>query len=216
MKRLFLTLLAAASCAWLAGCATSPVHSSSSYHITAYKPHDPNAVKVKVSTGTETVYVMEGDRCLMAAQCCVGKPGTASPPGNHTIIAKIKNKRSGSFGFTASGAPADIHRGDNVAVGYPMQYWCEFSPSYGFHAGYLWTEPHTHGCIRLHKEAAARLFALVRIGTPVSIADSQPEDASFGKSIHRIDQRSDPDPKTELLMSDRAFSDPAGPLLLEQ
>ncbi|HYR57835.1 MAG TPA: L,D-transpeptidase [Chthoniobacteraceae bacterium] len=212
---LFLAL--AASAVWLSGCATTKRTAGhvTPYHITAYKAHNPNAVRVKVSTSTETLYVMEGDRCLMAAQCCVGKPGAASPSGEHSIGAKIKDKRSGAFGFTSSGAPADIHRGDHVAVGYPMQYWCEFAPSYGFHAGYLWTEPHTHGCIRLHKEAAARLFALVHTGTPVSIAGSQPEDATAGKSVLRIDQRRDPDPPTSLLMSESFFTDPAGPLFVE-
>lgn len=199
------------------GCVNGPGlrGSSSSYHIVAYKPNNPNAVSVKVSTGTQTVYVMEGNRCLMAAQCCVGKPGTESPAGNHTIGNKIRNKRSGSFGFTSSSGPADIHRGQSVAVGYPMQYWCEFSPSYGFHAGYLWTEPHTHGCIRLHKEAAARFFALVKPGTPVNVSRSQPEDATLGKKVLRIDQRHDPDPPVSLLMSDRIFTDPAGPLLVD-
>ncbi len=216
MKRFF-SLAFVASVVWLSGCATSTRTAGhvTPYHITASKPHNPDAVRVKVSTSTGTLYAMEGDRCLMAAQCCVGKAGAASPMGNHTIGEKIRNKRSGAFGFTSSGAPADIHRGDHVAVGYPMQYWCEFAPSYGFHAGYLWTEPHTHGCIRLHKEAAARLFAMVHTGTPVSIADAQPEDATFGKKVLRIDQRHDPDPPTSLLMSDSFFTDPAGPLLVE-
>ena len=41
-----------------------------------------------------------------------------------------------------------------------MAYWCEFKPAYGFHEGFVHPYPHTHGCVRLHKEAAARLFAL--------------------------------------------------------
>src|SRR2546423_1198809 len=93
MKRLLL-LAVAASALWLNGCATSTRTAAhvTPYHIVAYKPHNPDAVRVKVSTSTETLYVMEGDRCLMAAQCCVGKPGAESPGGNHTIGPKIKNK----------------------------------------------------------------------------------------------------------------------------
>lgn len=213
----FIFLALAVSAAWFSGCATQRTagRGVTPYHITAYKPHNPGAVRVKVSTSTQTLYAMEGDRCLMAAQCCVGKAGAVSPPGNHTIYAKIRNKRSGTFGFTSGGAPADAHRGDRVAVGYPMQYWCEFAPGYGIHSGYLWSEPHTHGCIRLHKEAAARLFALVKTGTPVSIAASQPEDATHGRKVLRIDQRHDPDPPTSLLMSEAFFTDPAGPLLVD-
>ena len=40
-------------------------------------------------------------------------------------------------------------------AGYPMAYWCEFKPAYGFHEGFVHPYPHTHGCVRLHGEAAA-------------------------------------------------------------
>lgn len=213
ISRLFSILTLALGAAFITGCATGPA--AGPYHVTAYKPHNPNAVKVKISTSTGTLYVMEGSRCLMAAQCCVGVNGETRP-GNYSIEKKIRNKRSGSYGFTRSGAPADIHRGESVEVGYPMAFWCEFAPSYGIHQGFMWSVPHTHGCVRLHKEAAARLFALVKIGTPVSIARTQPEDAAIGKTVQRIDQRNDPDPPTALLMSKAWFTDPTGPLLIDQ
>jgi hypothetical protein len=135
--------------------------------------------------------------------------------GNHRITNKIRNKRSGSFGFTASGQGADIHKGQHVAVGYPMGFWCEFKPGYGFHEGFVHPVPKTHGCIRLHKEAAARLYALVRIGTPLNISTSQPEDSTIGRTVRRLDQSGDPDPSPATLMSNSYFTDPAGPLLTE-
>ena len=213
MKKLLTLLALSAGFALLGGCVNGP--SLGSYKVTAYKPHNPGAVRVKVSTSTQHIYVMEGDRCLMAVQGCVGEHGS-TPMGNHTVEAKIKNKRSGSFGFSSDGRGADIHKGQNVAVGYPMAYWVEFAPAYGFHQGFVWSIPRTHGCIRLHKEAAARLFQLVRIGTPVNISTTQPEDATIGKTVRRLDQRNDPDPPASLLMSDRSFVDPPGPLLIEQ
>ena len=96
-----------------------------------------------------------------------------------------------------------------------MAYWCEFAPAYGFHEGFVWSEPHTHGCVRMHKEAAARFFALVRIGTPVSIASTQPEDQKYGHLVRKIDQRNDPDPPRSFMLSSAWFKDPAGPLLLQ-
>jgi hypothetical protein len=204
-------LLAVAGLAFLSGCASTGSFGRP-YHVTAYKPHNPAAVRVKVSTSTQHIYVMEGDRCLMAVQGCVGDHGS-TPMGHHTVIAKIRSKRSGSFGFTSSGGPADIHLGQSVAVGYPMAFWVEFAPAYGFHEGFVWSIPRTHGCIRTHKEAAARLFALTRIGTPVDIEHTQPEDATVGKSVQRLDQRNDPNPPASLLMSSRWFQDPPGPLL---
>jgi hypothetical protein len=215
MKHLFPALAALAGLVLFSSCATAPKGGggSSSYHVTALKPHNPNAVKVKVSTSTQNIYVMEGDRVLMAVQGCVGENGK-TPKGNFTINAKIRNKRSGSYGFTSDGRGVDREHG-SVAVGYPMGFWCEFSPGYGFHEGFVHPVPRTHGCIRLHKEAAARLFALVHVGTPVNIANTQPEDATVGKTVRRLDQSRDPDPSPATMMSNSYFSDPAGPLLTD-
>ncbi|PYL04086.1 MAG: L,D-transpeptidase, partial [Verrucomicrobia bacterium] len=155
------------------GCQTSPVAGGGAYHVTAYKPHDPSKVVVKVSLSKENIYVMEGDRCLMAVACSVGIPAKPTPRGHFTIYRKEEDKRSGSYGFRVQGdrvVPAEA--GSNVAgryVGYPMGFWCEFAPAYGFHQGFVHPTPRTHGCIRLHGEAAPKFYALVRVGTPVSI-----------------------------------------------
>jgi hypothetical protein len=193
-------LAAGGSVLLLTGCATGRVASASSYHVTAYKPHDPSNVRVKLSTSTQNLFVMEGDRLLMAVQANVGKPGALTPHGHFTIFSKQKERR----------------RASEPDRGYPMAYWCEFAPAYGFHEGFVWPVPHTHGCVRLHREAAARLFALVRIGTPVEIESSLPEDATYGRMVQRLDQSRDPDPPRSLLLSPSWFKDPPGPLLVEQ
>jgi L,D-transpeptidase catalytic domain len=187
----------------LTGCETGGLGTSTnsrSYHVVAYRPHDESKVRVKLSTGTQTVYVMEGDRLLMAAQANVGRGGASTPTGHFTIIEKNKTKR----------------RVSEPDAGYPMAYWCEFAPAYGFHEGFVWSSPRTHGCVRLHREAAARLFALVRIGTPVDIASSVPEDEKYAKQVTRIDQSKDPNPPRAELMSSSWFKDPPGPLLIDQ
>jgi hypothetical protein len=176
------------------------VTGGSNYHVTAYKPHDPSKVEVKLSTSTQNLFVMEGDRLLMAVQANVGRPGATTPHGHFTIYSKQKERR----------------RASEPDAGYPMAYWCEFAPAYGFHEGFVWPVPHTHGCVRLHKEAAARLFALVRIGTPVVIESSLPEDAKYGHLVLRLDQSRDPDPPRSVLLSPSWFQDPPGPLLVEQ
>lgn len=172
---------------------------SGSYRVTAKRPHDPSKVSVKLSLATQNVYVMEGDRLLMAVQGNVGTPSAPTPAGNFTIYNKIKNKR----------------RVSQPDAGYPMAYWCEFKPAYGFHEGFVHARPRTHGCIRLHREAAARLFALVRIGTPVHIAKDLPEDAKFASQVRRLDQSRDPDPPRSQMMSASWFKDPPGPLLVD-
>ena len=196
MKNLVSTLLAAAGLAILSGCAAP--HSGGSYHVTAYKPNNPGNVKVKLSLATQNVYVMEGDRLLMAAKTNVGKSDSPTPTGSFHVINKDKNRR----------------RQSEPDAGYPMAYWCEFLPAYGFHEGFVHPYPHTHGCVRMHREAAARLFALVHAGTPVEIGRSFPEDAKYGSGVRKLDQSRDPDPPRSYMMSPAWFKDPAGPLLL--
>jgi hypothetical protein len=168
--------------------------------VTAYRPHDPSKVTVKLSTSTQNLFVMEGDRLLMAVQANVGKPSAPTPHGHFTIYSKQKERR----------------RQSEPDRGYPMAYWCEFKSAYGFHEGFVWPVPHTHGCVRLHREAAARLFALTQIGTPVEIASSFPEDKKYGHLVRRLDQSRDPDPPRSQLMSASWFKDPPGPLLVDQ
>jgi hypothetical protein len=198
LSRLFFCLCALAAL-FLTSCGTMSTVSSGSYRVIAHKPHDPSNVVVKLSLSTQNLYVMEGDRLLMAVQGNVGKPGAATPTGDYTIYNKEKKRR----------------RASEPDRGYPMAYWCEFKPAYGFHEGFVHPYPHTHGCVRLHREAAARLFALTRIGTKVHIANSLPEDKVYGSQVRRLDQSKDPDPPKSFMLSDAWFKDPPGPLLVD-
>lgn len=213
----FLALVAMSFAAFLTSCETARLSGGGPYHVAAYKPNDPSKVRVKVSLAKENVYVMEGDRCLMAVACSVGVPSKPTPRGNFTIYRKEEDKRSGSYGFRVQGnrvVPAEA--GANIPgryVGYPMGFWCEFAPAYGFHQGFVHPTPRTHGCIRLKGEAAAKFFALVHTGTPVNIATTQPEDATLGAKVQRIDDSRTPDPDPRLMVTSAAFEKPSGPLL---
>jgi len=217
ISRFILIVAGAGVVSLLAGCGTTArVAPSGPYHVTAYRPHDPSAVKVKVSLSKQNIYVMEGDRCLMAVACSVGTREKGTPRGHFTIYSKQEHKRSGSYGFSVQGntvvATEAGHAGGHY-VGYPMGYWCEFAPGYGFHQGFVHPTPRTHGCIRLKGEAAPKFFALVRIGTPVDIATEQPEDTTLGRTVQRVDDSRLPDPDPHIMISDAAFQEPSGPLL---
>jgi len=216
ISRLILVVAGAGLVSLLAGCGTTtrmPV--GGPYHVTAYRPHDPSAVRVRVSLSQQNVYVMGGDRCLMAAAISVGLPAKPTPKGSFTIYSKQEHKRSGSYGFSVQGNRIIPSTGGGPGryVGYPMGYWCEFAPAYGFHQGFVHPYPRTHGCIRLHGEAAPKFFALVRIGTPVNIAATQPEDATIGPKVQRVDDSRAPDPPASVMISDGAFEKPSGSLL---
>ena len=210
-------LLSGGACALalalLSGCQTPQARNPNPV---AYRPHNPSAVRVKVSLSKQQVYVMEGTRPLLVAATCVGKPGKSTPKGHFSVFNKIANKRSGSYGFYRSGGhivAAEAGHGSGEYIGHPMPFWVEFSPQYGFHQGWVWPEPRTHGCLRLHPNVAAKFFELVRIGTPVDIAQIQPEDATIGKNVARPVDYNDPDPAPEYMVSSRVFAKPAGSLL---
>src|ERR1700756_2047097 len=79
----------------LTSCGTMMSTSSSSknYRVVAHKPHDPSKVEVFLSLKTQNVYVMEGDRLLMAAVTNVGKSDALTPTGDFTIYNKEKHRR---------------------------------------------------------------------------------------------------------------------------
>ena len=104
--------LGATTALFLTSCGTPSV-SSGNYRVTAHRPHDPSAVRVKVSLSQQNIYVMEGDRVLMAVATTVGIPAKPTPKGNFTIYSKQEHKRSGSYGFRVQGdrivpAEADV------------------------------------------------------------------------------------------------------------
>ncbi|RFC43244.1 MAG: D-transpeptidase catalytic domain [Verrucomicrobia bacterium] len=216
MKRLVQISFHAATLLLFGACA-SPKPEALEYNVKALRPRDPGAVRVKVSLSSQTVYVMEGERLLMVAATCVGLPEKPTPRGQFRIQGKIAEKRSNSYGFFVNGGgimPGEAaHPKDGRFVGYPMPYWCEFAPGYGFHAGYVHPVPRTHGCLRLHQTVAPKFFALVKEGTPVSIAQDQPEDAALGSGVARPTDYRDPDPPAAFMISQRVFVQPTGPLL---
>jgi lipoprotein-anchoring transpeptidase ErfK/SrfK len=190
--------------------------------VAAYKPRNPDAVRVKVSLQSRMVYVMEGNRPLLVTPTTIGKAGATTPTGSYHVTDKIRRKRSMTYGFWARGNDVRPGTSDHAPgsgyhyVGYPMAYWVEFKPAYGFHQGAVWPIPHSHGCLRLHPNAAPKFFALVHVGTPVYIAQTQPEDQTIGKSAPHPTDYSDPDPPAAYMVSDAVFAPPQGPLLLDQ
>lgn len=195
--------LAAAACLSLSNCQsiTGSARHSTTYDPPARRPSSPSAVHVKLSTGKQAIYVMEGSRVLMATPCSVGTPQTPTPKGNYKIFRKDFTKR----------------RISSPGAGYPMTYWCEFAPAYGFHWGYLKPYPCTHGCVRMPNASAAKFFNLVSIGTPVNIAVSQPEDATAGATLPVLDDSALPDPPNSYLQSAQFFEDSKykGPMFID-
>ncbi|MFZ4115654.1 MAG: L,D-transpeptidase [Chthoniobacterales bacterium] len=178
------------------------------YDQPAYKPHDPSKVVVKVSLQQQMIYVMEGKRPLLVTACCVGIPSKPTPKGNFEVTRKERNKRSGSYGFSlfhGQITPVEAGHGSGHYVGYPMPYWVEFAPGYGFHQGWVWPVPRSHGCIRIHANDAGKFYELVHVGTPIKITTTQPEDATLGAKFRRPTDYNSPDQPAPILVSPNYF-----------
>lgn len=202
------------------GCQTVPLRTK--YDPVGYKPKKPGNVAIKVSLQNRMVYVVEGSRPLLVTATAIGLPNKPTPKGRFRVTNKIANKRSGSYGFwvkgdtIVAGKSSQAPGGGYRYVGFPMQYWVEWMPAYGFHVGSVWPIPRTHGCLRLHENAAREFFELARVGTPVYIAQTQPEDATLGKNPPRPHDYNDPDPPKTFLISSSAFKDDPTQHLREQ
>ena len=190
------TLAIAALALGLSNCAgvkKGPANYSTTFDPPMQLPTNPSAVKVKLSTGAQRVYVMEGNKVLLATPCSVGTSAAPTPKGNFTIYSKTANRR----------------RISSPGAGYPMTYWMEFKSAYGMHWGFVKPHPCTHGCVRLPIKSAQKIFSLVRSGTPLNIATSQPEDATIGKTLPVLDDSQMPDPPNSYMMSPQVFADAA-------
>jgi lipoprotein-anchoring transpeptidase ErfK/SrfK len=152
----------------------------------------------------------------MVAATNVGIPSKPTPTGHFRIEHKIADKRSGTYGFWVKGDQAVAGESSHCTlpgghyVGYPMGFWCEFEPEYGFHQGYVWPIARTHGCLRLHHNVAPKFYSLVRIGTPVDIERTQPEDETLGAHIDHPTDYNDPDPPATFMASSKVFEMPPG------
>jgi hypothetical protein len=193
LKSLTAALLAATLAGTFSSCKSTSTASvktgpdGRTFDVPAYRPKNPANVRVKASTGNRAVYVMEGDRPLLVTTACFGAPGTGTPLGNFRAYTKIRNKRSYSYGK------------------YPMPFWVEFKPAYGFHGGWVHAQNTSHGCVRLPWNVAPKFWALVPVGTPISIATSQPEDATIGRNITRINDGPAPEWPQNVLWTDAIF-----------
>ncbi len=188
------TISVIALCGFVASCANQGNSVSArqaaylSYDRPAKLPSNPSNVRVKVSISKGLAYVMEGGEPLLVMPVGVGKAQTPTPKGTFRIYSKEQFRRANTHGLAyKDGQIRRAYLRDRKAgesfKGTPMPYWCEFKSAYGFHTGWIRPVPHTNGCLRMHQNIAPKFFRIVQSGTPVNIADRQPEDETLGKNF---------------------------------
>lgn len=153
---------------------------------------NPSAVRIAVSLKANRLYVVEGDKVLLATPAGIGRSSTPTPKGTFPILSKTKFRR----------------RQSSPGAGYPMTYWMSFySPAYGMHWGFIKPFPCTAGCVRMPLNSARKVFDMAKVGTKVNVADSQPWDSTIGATLPTLDDTPLPNPPLSYMKSSKVFED---------
>jgi predicted protein tyrosine phosphatase len=183
------------------GCESAPTLQSGN-SVGQQSQNDSN-VRVKVSLLHRMVYVMDDDDPLLVTGTLVGDPSKPPPLGTFRVGERIEHMQSSAFGFWTrgdsiiSGVSSECPGTGYRYVGFPLDYWVGFYPAYGFHVGSVAEDTLPYGCLRLSETAARALFAHVRFGTTVSVAQTQPEDSTLRVRHSYLTHSDDPASLTE-------------------
>jgi lipoprotein-anchoring transpeptidase ErfK/SrfK len=142
----------------------------------------PENATVLVSLSRQRAYLYAGQQLAIDTPISSGKKAGFTPPGDFTIIQKDPNHRSNIYGnfvdskgrIVRGGVSALIDSAPSGShfVGAPMFYFMRLtSQGVGMHIGILPGYPASHGCIRMPAEIAPQIYAHVKVGTPVQVAN---------------------------------------------
>ena len=122
-------------------------------------PSGPLAIIVSLTK--QRVYVYRNGIQIGVSTCSTGKKDHETPTGVFTILEKEKEHYSSLY--------------DDAAM--PMMQRLTWD-GIALHAGKLPGYPASHGCVRLPKAFAEKLYAVTQTGTPVIIADAATQPSS--------------------------------------
>jgi lipoprotein-anchoring transpeptidase ErfK/SrfK len=117
-------------------------------------------VKVVVSIPLQKAYVFQDGELVATSPVSTGKRGHETPAGTFRILQKKVHHRSSKY--------------DNA----PMPYMQRLT-WYGIalHAGRVPGYPASHGCIRLPRSFAKKLYGMTDYGTSVTVTKRRPKSA---------------------------------------
>jgi len=114
------------------------------------------SLAILVSLPRQMLYVYRGGVLIARASISSGRPGRSTPSGNYRIRGKEEMHHS------------------NLYHNAPMPFMQRLTDDgIALHAGYVPDRPASHGCIRLARDFAQRLFRITACGDPVLVTDSE-------------------------------------------
>jgi lipoprotein-anchoring transpeptidase ErfK/SrfK len=140
----------------------------------------PENCRLIINLATQRACLMTGTDVYIDTPISSGKSVAATPAGTFSILEKVPEHRSGTYGhfvdkqgqivragvsMKLDAAPAGTHYTEA-----PMRYFCRFNDAgSGIHSGILPGYPAAHGSIRMPDEVAKLIFEKVKVGTPIEI-----------------------------------------------
>jgi lipoprotein-anchoring transpeptidase ErfK/SrfK len=115
-------------------------------------PSNAGAERVVISLSDQMAYLYRGDTLMAATTISSGRDDKPTPTGIFSILNKTPMYRSKKY--------------DNA----PMPFAQFFDPhGIALHAGYVGSEPNSHGCVHLPASFAKKLYSITDVGTPIYI-----------------------------------------------
>ena len=134
---------------------------------TAAAPASPPALRILVSLPQQKAYVFRHGDLVATSPVSTGKKGFETPAGTFRILQKKVHHRSTTY--------------DNA----PMPYMQRLTWSgVALHAGHVPGRPASHGCIRLPRSFAKKLYRMTNFRTTVTITRARP--SSAGEALKLI------------------------------
>jgi lipoprotein-anchoring transpeptidase ErfK/SrfK len=114
-------------------------------------------VTILVSLPIQRAYVFRGPAMIAVSTVSSGQPGYDTPTGAFTILEK------------------DVDHHSSLYDDAPMPFMQRLTwDGIALHGGQVLAEPASHGCVRLPRAFARRLYAITGIGTRVVVTDEAP------------------------------------------
>jgi lipoprotein-anchoring transpeptidase ErfK/SrfK len=149
-----------------------------------YDDGGPGKVTITISLADQIADFHRGGREIGWCYVATGREGYRTRAGNYRITEKIVEKFSNRYGFIedefGNVVKPSAKAGERVPGGMryvaaPMPYWMRLtSYGIGMHGGIIPHpgEPASHGCIRLPMDFVPQVYAVVEVGTPVTITQA--------------------------------------------
>ena len=136
------------------------------------------SAEIVISLSRQRVYLLLGGELAIDSPIASGKKQGWTPKGQFTVMEKDPNHHSNRYGDLVDGDGKVICKNvtcgtsGGIFRGASMKWFLRLNQEgIGLHAGILPGYPASHGCIRLPKEVAERLYKIVPTGTPVLVTD---------------------------------------------